>query len=609
MSERSNSGTMSTTTADGVETLDPVSVQVIRNSFVAAADEMKITMIKTAYNDLLIEVQDFGCVITDERGELLAQSDTLPVFLSVLPGCIKTGLERYGHDGFVDGDVVLANDPYTTGTHISDTAVYMPIVDDGELIGFVGCMAHWADIGGKSPGGWCADSTDVFQEGLRFDHVKLVEAGVTNEALRKLIWDNIRLPLVTAGDFGAQLAACKTGIKRALEIHRRYGRDVVAAATSIVFEQAERALRVELGRIPDGVYRAETFLDHDGIDRSRELRISLTLMVEGDSLRADFTGTDPQARGPVNCPLPAVVAGVESALKGLTLPLDRVNAGHRRPLSVFAPERTVVNPLFPAPVDSYGFVYQMVAELVFRALAPVLPDRAPACGYPLFLIYFFSVARDRARDARSLSEGSFVYVDPPVGGSGGWAGGDGADALICLLDGDAPSPVAEMVEARYPLRLERYALNTGSAGRGRFRGGMGSIKEYVVLEDGIYSQVSVEGTHHPSWGLNGGSDAEPNGVVVWAGTEREALIRDKVGFIGPFSVGDRVIACAGGGGGWGDPLERDPETVLEDVLDEYCTVEEALADHGVVIDADRLELDAEGTAAERDRRSRKSEAP
>jgi N-methylhydantoinase B len=595
---------MSTTSTLARGTLDPVSIQVIRNSFVAAADEMKITMIKTAYNDLLIEVQDFGCVITDERGELLAQSDTLPVFLSVLPGCIRTGLERYGAAGFADGDVVLANDPYTTGTHISDTAIYMPIIDGGDLLGFVGCMAHWADIGGKSPGGWCSDSTDVYQEGLRFDHVKLVEAGVMNEGLRKLIWDNVRLPLVTAGDFGAQLAACKTGLRRALEIYRRYGTDVVRNAAAEFFDQAEAALRSKIAEIPDGVYRAETFLDHDGVDRAHELRISLTLTVEGDAIRADFTGTDPQARGPVNCPLPAVVAGVESALKGLTMPLDRINSGHRRPLSVTAPEATVVNPRFPAAVDSYGFVYQMVAELVFRALAPVLPDRAPACGYPLFLIYFFSIARERAHDARSLAEGSFVYVDPPVGGSGAWAGGDGADALICLLDGDAPSPVAEMIEARYPLRLERYALNTRSGGPGKFRGGMGVIKEYVILEDGIYSQVSVEGTHHPAWGLNGGASAQPNGVVIWAGTEREQLLRDKMSFVGPFAAGDRVAACAGGGGGWGDPLERDPQTVLNDVLDEYCTAEDAYTDYGVVLSPDARGIDEGATAAERGRRPR-----
>lgn len=564
--------------------LDPVTVQVIRNSFVAAADEMKITMIKTAYNDLLIEVQDFGCVITDEQGRLLAQSETLPVFLSVLPGAIRVGLDRFGADGFAEGDVVLANDPYTTGTHISDTAIYMPIFsDDDQLLGFTGCMAHWADIGGKSPGGWCPDSTDIFQEGLRFDHIKVAEAGAFNRALLDLIWSNLRLPLIVRGDFGAQLAACKTGARRVREIHGRFGTQTIRDAVEVIFDQSERAFRASISELPDGEYEAEGFLDHDGVDRSEEIAIRVRVRVAGDSVVADFTGSSTARRGPVNCPLPAVRAGVESAIKALTIPFDRTNAGHSRPLEVRAPVGTVVNPSFPSPVDSYGYVYQLVAELVIRALADAVPERASAGGYPLFLIYFFRVA-DHAREARSLSEGSFVFVDPAVGGSGALSHRDGASALICLLDGDAPCPVAEMIESRYPLRLERYALNPESCGAGTYRGGMGTIKDYIVLEDGLFSQISVEGTRHPAWGLHGGADAQPSHVVLWPGTDREQVVMDKIGDVGPFQAGDLVSVRTGGGGGWGDPLRRDPRAVADDVRNELLTVDEARAQYGVSID-------------------------
>jgi N-methylhydantoinase B len=583
---------MPTADPPAVQTLDPVTVQVIRNAFVAIADEMKITMIKTAYNDLLYEVQDFGIVICDHRGELIAQSDTMPVFISVLPDAIKAGIERYSEEGFADGDIVLANDPFSTGTHISDTSIYVPVFHRGELVAFVGCMAHWADIGGKSPGGWCPDSTDVFQEGLRFDHVKIAEAGQVNETLMRVIWDNLRLPVVSRGDYGAQLASCKTGIRRIRELYDRFGPASLSQAVQVIFEQGDRRMRAALADIPNGTYEAHTFLDHDGVERDRELKIALTLRISDEDVVADFSGSSPVARGPVNCPLLAVAAGVQTAMKGLTLPTERTNSGHFRSIEVTAPANTVVNPSFPAPVDSYGYVYQMAAELVLRALAEVLPEQCPAGSYPLFLVHFFRLERERSVEARTVSESAFVFVDPPVGGGGASAAGDGASGLICLLDGDAPSPVAEMIEAKYPLRLDRYELNPASAGPGRYRGGMGTSKTYVFLEEDLFCQVSVEGTHYPGWGLQGGEDAEPSGALVRAGSDGERLVRDKVGFVGPFAPGESIVAMAGGGGGWGDPLERDPQLVLADVLNEFFTPEEVERDYGVVIDGRAVDLDA-----------------
>jgi N-methylhydantoinase B len=579
--------------------LDPVLVQVIRSALIAAADEMKITLVKTAYNDLLYEVHDFGVVITDAEGNMIAQSDTMPVFLSVLPDCVQAGLRQYGKEGFSEGDVILANDPYTTGTHISDTAVYMPIMVDDELVGFTACMAHWADIGGKAPGGWCADTTDVYQEGVRFNHLKLAVSGEFNETVLAMIWDNVRLPLVSAGDLGAQLAACKTGMRRVQELHRKYGTGTIVRALETVFDQAEAMMRAAIAEIPDGVYTARTLLDHDGVDRTKQIVMNVAVHVEGEAITVDFAGSSPTARGPVNCPFPAVRAGVETAVKGLTLPHDRIVAGHLRPLTVLAPEGTVVHPAFPDPVDSYGYVYHNAAELVLRALAQVIPEKCPAGSYPLFLLYFFHMERERTSESRSISEGSFVYVDPPLGGAGASALRDGADALISLMDGDAPCPVAEMIEAKYPLRLERYELNPASAGKGKFRGGMGTLKDYRVLVDDLYSQVAIEGVTCPGWGLSGGTDAAASAVTIWPDTDREQVIQDKVSFVGPFRAGDRVIATAGGGGGLGDPFERDPAAVREEVWNEFMTVEQALKDYGVVVDPVTLEVEHEATRRER----------
>lgn len=574
--------------------LDPVTVQVIRNSLIAAADEMKLTLAKTAYNDLLYEVQDFGVILTTADGELIAQSDTLPIFLSVLSYCVKAGIEKLGADGFREGDLIIANDPYTTGTHVSDTAVYGPIYVDGRLVGFSACMAHWADIGAKAPGGWCCDTTDVFQEGILLDHVKLVDRGVTNTVLLDVIWSNIRLPGISKGDLGAQLAACKTGARRLHEIYERYGADVVERAVALSFDQAEKAMRQEIEAIPDGVYNAHTFLDHDGVDRDREVRIEVTVRVDGSEIVADFTGTDPATQGPVNCPFPGMAAGIEMAIKGVTLPLERANAGHLRPLRVVAPAGTVANPVFPSPVDSYCYAPLAAAYLVWQALAGAMPERCAAAGYQVCLMYFIRPATRSTKDARVISDSAFVLLEPVVGGSGATARGNGA-TLAHLAAGDSPMQSTEIIEAKYAVRIRQYALDVGGAGAGRYRGGMGVVKEYEMLEGEQYAQITMEATHYPPWGLHGGGDAMPGRVIAWPGTEREEVISEKRDYVGPIVAGDRVVAIASGGGGWGSPHDRPVEEVASDVWNEYVTVAEAADVYGVIFEPGTLVVDVQAT--------------
>jgi N-methylhydantoinase B len=386
--------------------VDPITTEVIRNALVALTDEMKLTLVNTAYNPLIYEVMDFSAALTDEAGNLYGQAAGLTVFLASLPATIKNGLSAIGRDNLAEGDIVLANDPFTTGTHISDTAVYIPIFYAGELVAFSINMAHWADIGGMTPGGWTPNSTEVFQEGLRFTHLKLYQCGELNSDLERLIRANVRFPQIVFGDLSAQIAACQTGMRRYQALCKKYGPDTIRAAMQRVFDDSEQLTRARVRDIPDGVYSAETFMDHDGVELDKPRKVKVTVTVAGNSMTVDLTGSSETCSGPINLPLIWTRAAVETAFKALTVPFDPTNAGHMRPLEVIAPENTIVNPQFPAPTDSYGYVSNTVMDLVVLALAPAIPQKCAAGTYQLFGIYLYRV------DARFGKPFLFIRLYP-----------------------------------------------------------------------------------------------------------------------------------------------------------------------------------------------------
>lgn len=568
-------------------TVDPITVQVIRNALKAAADEMQISLIRTAHNPLIYEVQDFGVALTNQRGELLAEGSGLPGFLGCLPPTIRSGMNVIGLVNFAQGDILLANEPYATGTHISDTAVYMPIFDQGRLVAFSAIMAHWADIGGKTPGGWCPDSTDVHQEGMIFSHLKLYDGGHLNNTLMRFILKNVRFPDLVEGDLNAMIAACRTGARHYQALCERYEADLLQAAMETVFDQSEQMMRRKIADIPDGEYVAETFMDHDGVELDKPRRIKVTVTVKGDQMLVDWTGTDGSASGPINHPFVGTEALAQVVLKSVTMPMDSMNHGHLRPLAVTAPENTLVSPLYPAPCDSYGYVGEMVIHLMVKALSQAIPERCPAASYQMFGIYFYRM------DPRFGKP--FIFVDPVDGGGGAFPFDDGPGGLIFVGDGDAPNTPIEIIESRYPLLVTRYGINPEGAGRGEYRGGFGVIREYEVLEDNVLIQTMNENTLYPPWGLFGGDSAGISKIVVWEGTDREQMLTGRVAFFGPFSRGDRVGLRSAGGGGWGHPRDRDPERVREDVLNQLITPEQAEADYGVTTEMDLASRSQTGT--------------
>ncbi len=554
--------------------VDVVTAEIVRNGLTSAALEMNKTLVRTAYNPLLYEVQDFGLGLVSAEGLLWAEAPGVTVFLGAMPDTIKTGIARWRED-FAEGDVLIANDPYLTGTHISDTSVYVPVFHEDDLVAFAIATAHWADIGGKTPGGWCPDSTDVYQEGLCFTHQKLVASGTPNQDLWDFIEANVRFPPTVRGDLDAQIAACKQGAARVRALCAKYGVDTVRESMRLAIEQTDAAVRREIAKIPDGTYDASIELDHDGVLMDVRRRCVLTLTVDGDRIRVSFDGTSETAHGPINMPAIGTRSSVRAAVKGLLMPKDPTNEGHFLALDFDLPPGLMVTPERPAPCDSYGYLGVVLMELTIRALSAAVPERCPAGSYQLFGVYLFRV------DPR---EGPpFIFIDPIDGGHGARPHGDGP-SLIFMADGDTPNTPIEIVETRYPIRCDRHAYLPGVEGAGTYRGGLGIVRDFRVLEPGTYMQCAIENTKDLlARGLEGGGDADASRIVVRPGTDGEVILQERTSFFGPLAPGDVVSVRSGGGGGWGSPLERDPDQVARDVRDELLTPEEARRTYGVVL--------------------------
>jgi N-methylhydantoinase B len=569
-------------------TPDAITTEIIRNGLAAAAREMNRTLVRTAFNPLLYEVQDFGLGIVSADGRLWAEAPGIAGFISGLSDTVRSGLDKLGTDGYRDGDIVIVNDPFVTGTHISDTTVYAPVFSDGALVAFAVVTAHWADIGGKQPSGWSPDTTDVFQEGMCFTHQRLFVAGEPVTDLFDLIASNVRYPRLVRGDLDAQIAACRQGVARVLALCERHGAGTVVEAMDDVIARTDAAMRRRIAELPDGTYEASLTFDGDGVDPEAEPRVCVQVTVEGDRLRVRFDGTTPEALGPINDP--GARCDVRCAVKGLLAPFDVGNEGHVMAIDFELEPGLLVSPRRPAPVDSYGYVGVALIELVLRAIAAVAPDRCPAAGYQIFGVDLFRTDPDEGEP--------FVLSDLHDGGAGGRPDHDGP-VLVFAGDGDTRNTPVEVIETRFPIRVERHALLPEHAGAGRYRGGPGVARDFRMLGPGIRMQFTTENVRDTlAKGLHGGGDGAPGHLVVRPGTDREEVLAERVTNDRPFDAGDLISVRSGGGGGWGHPFDREPERVADDVLDGYLTPEQARSLYGVALEReDRTwRVDAEETA-------------
>jgi N-methylhydantoinase B len=564
---------------------DPVVTEIVRNCLIAATEEMKTNLMRTAYNMIIYEALDFTVGLFDAQGNILSIGLGLPMFIRGISDTIKAKIAHFGPDGIEPGDILLTNDAYVTGSHLNHMTFSVPIFHEGKLVAFSGCMAHWPDIGGTLDG----ITTDIYSEGLQMPIVKAYRAGVPNDEIFSIIHMNVRLPERAMGDLRAQIAAVKTGERRFQEMLQKYGCDEVMAAISSIMDQSEAIARARIAEIPDGVYEAESFMDDDGVAAGKRIPIRVRVEVSGDRMKVDLTDISNQVSGFYNSGETAGRSCCQVAFKCLTSPLDLpINEGQFRGLEVVLPPGRVVSAVKPAAMRMWMTYPMTIVDTVFKALAPAIPDRTIA-GHHADLV----VARVNGR--RPKDNSFYIYLGGLIGG--GWGAkrdGDGMSATIAINDGDTHNGPSEQVEAKYPLLVERYCLRPDSGGAGKFRGGLGT-EQVVQARYDIRFNAQIDRVKCRPWGLFGGLAGAGNAVAIHRFAKPEQRFPSGKAFNFVLHSGDAYILRSGGGGGFGSPLDRDPRQVEHDVRQGYVSKDAAESLYGIVFRPGTLDVDATAT--------------
>lgn len=569
--------------------IDPITLEVLRNRLDAVANEMQVTLLRSAVSVILKEGEDCSCGLFDMSGETIAQACANPLHLGIMSPAARTMLEAFPPLSIAEGDVYVLNDPYMGGTHLPDVIIATPIFVSGRPVAMSVALAHQEDMGGKTPGSMPADATEIFQEGLIIPPSKLHDRGVPNETLIGLIRRNVRLPDVVMGDFAAELASVKVGARAYRGMVEEFGEATVAEAIRSLCEQSEMLTRAALRVIPEGEYRFRDFVDNDGLDIDRRLPIQVTLRVSDGGVTVDFTGSAAQTRGPLNIGYWGTVSSVYFCFRAFAGPDIPVNSGATAPIRVVAPEGTFLNPRYPAPVSIRAHTAKRVVDAVFGALAQAVPDRITAASSGSMSVCSFGGV-----DARTGRR--FGCTDIVAGGMGARPGKDGIDLLETDITNCMNIPV-EAFEAHYPLRLLKTRYRVDSGGAGRFRGGLGIERTIEAVRGPVQCSFRSDRHFTAPWGLRGGLPGGRWRTRVHRADGAQEEIPSKRVFV--LNAGDQLAMETGGGGGYGDPLERAPERVKEDVVDGKVSIEAALRDYGVVVDGTKWQVDHTRTEAVR----------
>lgn len=548
---------------------DPITVEVVRNAVVAYADEMGDALCKSAYNMMIYEVRDFCCGLLDTSGRMISQNrGGLPIFLADLGVAVVDGIERYGLDGFSEGDVLVMNHGGVCGQHLNNVVVYAPCFQDGQLIGFAANRAHWVDIGGGRQGFGSNATTEIFSEGLQMRSLKIYRAGELNDTLYQIIQDNIRYPEASLGDLRAQIASCQLGAKRYAELVGRYGSDVVTACVSTIWDQTEAAVRKVVERIPDGTYTAESYLDNDGRTLDRPLRIKVSVTISGSTMSIDYSEMNPQVNGPLNSGRSGGIAAARVAFKALTSPNLDVNEGCFRSLEVNLPEGTMLSAKSPAALGQWSIALPTVVDTILKALASAIPDMVPAAHKgDMGGCSFFGFYDDGSR---------FLLMSIFGGGWGGRPNGDGESASVSVCQGDVRNTPIELQEIKYPFIIERHALRPDSGGAGKYRGGLG-IELVYLCQRKCRGNINFDRTVTPPWGLHGGKSGFVNEAQILRRDGSRQIVHKATEV--EFEPGDKVVFLTAGGGGYGDPAERSQALIEDDVVNGIVSPKAAETDY------------------------------
>jgi N-methylhydantoinase B len=570
--------------------IDAVDLEVVKASLSGIVQEMQNSLFRTGFSTIVRESQDASCALMNANGEVVAQHVVLPLHIGAFPACCGAVIREFGA-GIAAGDAFLINHPYEGGSpHAPDMAVISPVFCSGELIGFCGSIAHKSDIGGPVPGSCSGQAREIFNEGLHLPAVRYQSGFKTSRDIERIIAANSRTPELVLGDIRGQLGADRLGEKRLGELIGKYGRDKILACWDRLFEISEQRLRKSFAEWKDGRFEAERFVDDDGIDLNTPVRIHVVVEKTGDRLHFDFSGSADQTKGPANVRPPLVQAACGYCLISLIDPAMYVCQGLLKAFTITARAGSVLNPRFPAPVNTYNPTVHALVDAVYDALSNIVPDKVRADG---------SGSRSIILGARDTSAGKgYVQYEIIAGGAGARASKDGASGITVNQSNAMIAPV-EIIESEFPTRLLRFELIRDSGGAGRFRGGLGIRREYLNLEDARFSIRSMKHLIPPN-GCAGGGTGRPGDIWINPGTADAKRLPTRYADY-PLRKGDIFRLDAPGGGGHGDPLTREPQQVLDDLREGNVSPEAAERDYGVVVaqEGRNPTVDAAATAARR----------
>ena len=582
---------MTTTPTDKRTVTDPFLLEIIRNNLITTCKEMGIAMMRTSYSPMFNEALDFSCVCFDGRAEMIAQAPFIPAQIGSTVHVVPTAIAEIGAENLNPGDVIFTNDPYRGNCHLPEFVVIKPYFRDGEILAYTANIAHMTDVGGMVPAAF-GDHENMFQEGIRFPPVKIYEADREVEAIFRILISNVRTPKASYGDMKAMIGSLYLAERRIDELLDRYGRDTYEQCCEDIKNVSERLMRAQIASWPDGEYSAEGQLEDDGVVPDRPWKIKGTLVIRGDELVVDFTGSDPQCFGPANQTFGTTASSAYNAVFHM-LPNESeipYNHGCYRAISVIAPPGSIVNVNYPgSSVGGNSDTHPTTVDILLKAFSQISDRSSAADGGTCGCIGF------GGDDPRTREPYAHLHLEGV--GWGGRNDGDGNDAQFVKNGNCANTPI-EVAETRYPFLNIEYQLEPGKVGHGRHRGGFGTRRIFRFLSDGVHISSHTNRHRERAWGLFGG-EAGTNTVIAFRRKGETEWVRAREAFgtasYGKFSgvvmnAGDEMLFVTPSGGGYGNAFERDPELVLVDVADELLSVEDARASYGVALDGNTVDV-------------------
>ena len=551
--------------------VDRITFEVVNNALVGVAEQMAATILRTSYSTVIREMLDYSTAVFDLEGRIIAQSCRIPIHLNSMSRSLRTTLdETIPITEWRPGDIIVTNDPYKGGQHLPDIQTFLPVFSDSKLVAFCGTLGHHLDVGGMRPGSYAGDADEIYQEGLRIPPIKLFREGEINERLFALIAANIRQPETTIGDLRSQTAALEIGRDGIIKLIERYGLETFKACMELAIESSEARMRDKLRELPNGTWEGEYFIDDDGVTEDA-IRIATKVTIDDGSIHVDFTGTDPQRRSPINATLSSCESATYFTILSILDPTIPANYGVYKPITITAPEGSIVNALPPAPVVGRNAVTHTVVGALTKALSQVVPDRITASYYAMSNVYI--LAGDSGNDGRG-----WILFDIEVGGGGGRHSKDGLDCYSQGIHNLANTPI-EMVETTYPLRFRRYEFLPDSCGPGKHRGGLGVRRDIEFLDENGSLNTQFDKFKIAPFGLFEGGDGATGRLVLNPDDPNEKHLRSKTIDL-KLKKGDVISIWTQGGGGYGPAAERDPDAIGRDIREGKITPAHARDTYG-----------------------------